>query len=412
MPLTKITCGNYTTNLLKDNVNDLIDNVTLYNGIKALPQIEGTVLNVKGFYADTSVGGGQFYYDPLKDKSEHNGGTIIAPEALAVWNGTQADVATLLDWSGTGTGCFVRLLDSSVKSQYFNYSNAEDLRLKLNDSNENDETIYFGRTSGVNSKLANEGVFDFANFAGQTNYGSEPIGFVAHHYTDGNMMQLDNVGESNKILVLKNAHNSNRRSDKATDFVGSGVYISFDEHDYSAGFNRTKLFVDSDANFTWTGVAGTAKFRQNKDDDGLTGFRIDCIKQHVNMFDIVNGANSVVIFTNDVSFTRASIYSHVSQTNGLFLESKSGSVRLKSANNTVLIDGTIRANSGDTTIGASGGVVNISALLKLPQYSTSGLPSAATSSGCVASISDSAGKPSPIVYSNGTNWLYMDNTTV
>ena len=123
MSLTKIVCGdNFTTNLIKDNINELIDenvlvkgdvdslkeNTTLYNGIKALPQIEGTILNVKGFYADTSVGGGQFYYDPLKDKTEHNGGTVIAPEALTAWDGSQGDLATLLDWTGSGSGCFVR----------------------------------------------------------------------------------------------------------------------------------------------------------------------------------------------------------------------------------------------------------------------------------------------------------------
>ena len=147
MSLTKIVCGdNFTTNLIKDNINELIDesvlvrgdittlqsdvvtlegdstslrtdvdslkeNTALYNGIKTLPQIEGTVLNVKGFYADTSVGGGKFYYDPLKDKTEHNGGTVIAPEALVAWDGTQGDLATLLDWSGTGSGCFVKDID-------------------------------------------------------------------------------------------------------------------------------------------------------------------------------------------------------------------------------------------------------------------------------------------------------------
>jgi hypothetical protein len=153
--MEKIVCGgNYTTNLIKDNINELIDenvlvkgdvttlqsdvvaletestslrtdvdglkeNTTLYNGIKTLPQIEGTVLNVKGFYADTSVGGGQFYYDPLKDKTEHNGGTVIAPEAIASWDGSQGDLATLLDWNGTGVGCFVKIISASISSDEF-----------------------------------------------------------------------------------------------------------------------------------------------------------------------------------------------------------------------------------------------------------------------------------------------------
>ena len=156
--MEKIVCGgNYTTNLIKDNINELIDesvlvkgdvttlqsdvttletdstslrtdvdslkeNTTLYNGIKTLPQVEGTALNAKGFYADTSVGGGQFYYDLLKDKTEHNGGTVIAPEAIAAWDGTQGDLATLLDWSGTGSGCFVRIIHDCLLIEYFGAS--------------------------------------------------------------------------------------------------------------------------------------------------------------------------------------------------------------------------------------------------------------------------------------------------
>ena len=45
---------------------------------------------------------------------------------------------------------------------------------------------------------------DFANFAGQGKTKSNvPIGFAFHHYTDGNVMQIDNVGENNNILILK-----------------------------------------------------------------------------------------------------------------------------------------------------------------------------------------------------------------
>ncbi len=69
----------------------------------------------------------------------------------------------------------------------------------------------------------------------------------------------------------------------------------------------------------------------------------------------------------------------------------------------------IRTGLGKVSFGDR---VELADILKLGQYSTATLPSASDSSGCVVSISDSAGKPSPIVYSNGANWLYMDNTTV
>jgi hypothetical protein len=86
----------------------LREDISLLSGIKDLKPIVGVVQNVKGFYQGSDVGGGQFYYDPSRSKTEHNGGTIIAPEALFLWEGTQVDLKTLLDWTGLGDGCFVR----------------------------------------------------------------------------------------------------------------------------------------------------------------------------------------------------------------------------------------------------------------------------------------------------------------
>lgn len=73
-----------------------------------LPAVD-TVYDVIGFYAGTTTGGGQFVYLPSQSKSTHNGGTIIAPEAIAAWDGTQANLASLLNWTGSGSGCWVRL---------------------------------------------------------------------------------------------------------------------------------------------------------------------------------------------------------------------------------------------------------------------------------------------------------------
>ena len=104
-------CGVMTADDMKDRIDKLVQVDTLYDGIKSLPQIEGVALNVKGFYAGTDVGGGQFFYDPSRSKTEHNGGTVIAPAALTAWDGTSGDIATLLDWTGAGSGCFVRLFN-------------------------------------------------------------------------------------------------------------------------------------------------------------------------------------------------------------------------------------------------------------------------------------------------------------
>jgi len=79
------------------------------SGIKDLLPIENVALDVVGFYSGTTVGGGSFVYKPAMSASLHNGGTIIAAAALGSWNGEANTVATFFNWSGTGTGCYVRV---------------------------------------------------------------------------------------------------------------------------------------------------------------------------------------------------------------------------------------------------------------------------------------------------------------
>ena len=104
----------------------------LINGIKNLIPAAGVCMDVAGFYAGTNVGGGKFYYDPGLSKSSHNGGTIIAPEALAAWAGTQADLATLLNWTGTGSGCFVSLTPDVFEVAQFGWSQESPSTLAAN----------------------------------------------------------------------------------------------------------------------------------------------------------------------------------------------------------------------------------------------------------------------------------------
>jgi len=120
--LTKLpACGVMKGSDIKDRVDSLIDSETLYAGIKELPQIDGVTLNVKGFYVGSDVGGGQFYYDSSRSKADHNGGTVIAPEAIAAWDGTSGDIATLLDWSGAGVGCFTKAAKQVVYDVEFGF---------------------------------------------------------------------------------------------------------------------------------------------------------------------------------------------------------------------------------------------------------------------------------------------------
>lgn len=75
------------------------------SSLKELKRTIGLVQTVKNY--------GRFTYDGTKDKSLHNVGTVIAPEALEAWDGTESDTGTLHNWVGSGTGCFVRVVESN-----------------------------------------------------------------------------------------------------------------------------------------------------------------------------------------------------------------------------------------------------------------------------------------------------------
>ncbi len=74
--------------------------------------VEGQKFNVTGFYDGATLGGGEFVYQPSKPREDHNGATVISPAAIAAWDGTREGLSSLLNWSGTGSGCFVLKYDS------------------------------------------------------------------------------------------------------------------------------------------------------------------------------------------------------------------------------------------------------------------------------------------------------------
>jgi hypothetical protein len=117
-----------------DSVNGLIDlNVA---SIKSLPLAAdakaNTAYNVIGFYAGSIAGGGSFIWDTARSKAQHNGGTIIAPEAVAAWDGTHADVATYLNWAGSGNGCFVRQYRGDLLATWFGCEEGADSSASFN----------------------------------------------------------------------------------------------------------------------------------------------------------------------------------------------------------------------------------------------------------------------------------------
>jgi hypothetical protein len=104
-----LTFGQY---LLSKEESAQLKDAVFVDSIKDLASVNTAANNnvfVRGFYTGTGVGGGLFYWDPAKAKTEHNGGTVLDPARITAWDGTQSDLSTLFTAAVSGAGCFVRV---------------------------------------------------------------------------------------------------------------------------------------------------------------------------------------------------------------------------------------------------------------------------------------------------------------
>ena len=94
---------------IADAVNALITTHVPY--LKLLPTGSNiqtdTVYSVIALSTAVVSGGGHYWWGPTRDKATHDGSSVIAPEAIAAWDGTLTNIAQLEGWTGTGTGCWV-----------------------------------------------------------------------------------------------------------------------------------------------------------------------------------------------------------------------------------------------------------------------------------------------------------------
>lgn len=265
------------------------------------------------------------------------------------------------------------------------------------------QPMLYGSYRRINGTGSTTGVSDEANFAGQGLASGRPIGWVKHHYTDGIMMQMDNVGDGT-ALVIKNARNPVRRADKPNDYVGGGIFLSLSEEDVEAGFSKGLFFISKAAEFVWTGVKGVASMLQNKVEDGLFAFQMRTTNAHRYFLRILNGGSQLLSIENDVTYTRLVIKSGLPQENGFVLTTEAGRLRLDCAGSYIEIAKPLRAPTGNLLLGVSStdAAVEAQVPFKLRGYaSLSNLPSASTFVGCMAMC---AGRP---VYANGGQWRYV-----
>lgn len=91
-------------------------------------QVANNLIQVSGFYSSSPNGGGTFIWNAAANKNTANGGTIIDPSTLGGFDGTQATRNAYLAAQGTGsgTGCWIRLIPADSVYSPFWYGAAAD----------------------------------------------------------------------------------------------------------------------------------------------------------------------------------------------------------------------------------------------------------------------------------------------
>jgi hypothetical protein len=114
-----VTLGQY---LLSKEESSTLKDAVFVDSLKDLASVDTAANNnvfVRGFYTGTDVGGGLFYWDSTKNKTDHNGGTVLDPARIIAWDGTQSDLSTLFTASVSGAGCFVRQNYKELQQDWF-----------------------------------------------------------------------------------------------------------------------------------------------------------------------------------------------------------------------------------------------------------------------------------------------------
>lgn len=99
--------------LAEKKIGGIVYQLDSIKELATAPKIAGAQYSTRSFWAELNLGGGLFVWNPDRPKADHNVGTVIAPEAIAAWDGTPANLSVLRDWTGAGTGAFVRVAEGS-----------------------------------------------------------------------------------------------------------------------------------------------------------------------------------------------------------------------------------------------------------------------------------------------------------
>lgn len=255
------------------------------------------------------------------------------------------------------------------------------------------EQFVMGSLSVRNDRDAAVPTLDVAGFQGQAAGAANNARTVqVHHYNDNDVMWIDNVG-AGAALRLNNARNITRRTDKPSNYVGTGVYVTLREMK-TDGSGYMELFnINNKAEFLWTGAAGsrvgTAKFTQNKADNGQWAFSFATTKPHANVATFGNAVDLL----SDTALTRSVVRSHPSKTAGLMVTTAAGSLSLGAA------DGNINTSGAQFTTNAETAPVKFNRPVNVRNYGpAASLPVLTEADRALASAD------SKLLFWNGTAW--------
>lgn len=203
------------------------------------------------------------------------------------------------------------------------------------------------RLDMINTKDSVAGNTNIANFSGQDLGTSAPIGQIVHNYTDGIAVQVDNVGENNTILVLKNAYNPSRRPDKDNKFIGTANFLQLLEHTDGENSKRI-LTINKDGDLIWLDSNKTTVLGNNKIDDSTPAFQLEAYQVHEKLFAIRNGGKTAFEITNSKNETVDLIAGQDSK-NGMNLKTVNGNIEFSPNSEKVIVNGEIYIKNGDNT---------------------------------------------------------------
>ncbi|WP_195264564.1 hypothetical protein [Clostridium sp. 1001275B_160808_H3] len=223
------------------------------------------------------------------------------------------------------------------------------------------------RVDLINTTMDTEGTLNVANFSGQNKGSLAPIGNVIHNYTDGIALQIDEVGEGNTILVLKNANNPSRRPDKPSNYVGNAHFLDCLKH-VDGGEISLRLFrVGNNGNLYWFDKSDTVLLYSNKQEDGTPAFQIQTSTKHNQLLKIMNETLTELIIQHNMTNNYTELLVGNSGA-GLNIQTAVGDIVLKPATNKVYANGVLymleNGNYGRAVMASSGS----SALRPTPTY--------------------------------------------